>query len=181
MSFLLKEASATEYSVSHVSAQLAGAKYLKEETAGCVSVLYLSFGYIREAGGVGRVGGIWTSHSLLSEQMLRDMVAEVCQMKKTQCSTFHSQMTSYLPKSGRVSPTLTLILLTPFSDIHSWFLVFLSPRWNLGAWKLASSSPHISAVSQGQESLWLFKVLRKWNLGNLGWCFHLLLIWDFWK
>lgn len=47
-----------QYSVSHVRAQLAGAKELKAETVECVTVLYLSFGYIRRAGGVGRVGGV---------------------------------------------------------------------------------------------------------------------------
>lgn len=47
-----------EYSVSHVRTQLAGAKDLKEETMECVTVLYLSFGYIRRAGARSRVGGI---------------------------------------------------------------------------------------------------------------------------
>lgn len=65
---LFKEALATEHSVSHVRARLAGARDLKEETAEPVTVLYLSFGYIRRAGGVGRAAG--TQHSqrhLLSE------------------------------------------------------------------------------------------------------------------
>lgn len=59
---LFKEASATESSVSRVRAQLAGAEDLKEETEECVTVLYLSFGYIRRAGSVGRVGGIQILH-----------------------------------------------------------------------------------------------------------------------
>lgn len=54
---VVKEASATEHPVSHVRARLAGAKDLKEETEECVAVLYLSFGYIRKAGGVGGVVG----------------------------------------------------------------------------------------------------------------------------
>lgn len=54
MSSPFKEAWAMQYSVSHVRAQLAGAKDLKEETAECVTVLYLSFGYIRRAGSAGR-------------------------------------------------------------------------------------------------------------------------------
>lgn len=67
MSSPFKEASATEYSVSHVRAQLAGAKDPKEETVKCMTVLYLSFGYITRAGSMGRVGGIQVLHaSLLS-------------------------------------------------------------------------------------------------------------------
>lgn len=58
MSSLFKEAWATQYSVSHVRAQLAGAKDLKGETVECVPVLYLSFGYISRAGSVDRVGGV---------------------------------------------------------------------------------------------------------------------------
>lgn len=64
---LFKEASATEDSVSHVRARLAGAKDLKEETVECVTVLYLSFGYIRRVGGVGRVAETRHSQHLLSE------------------------------------------------------------------------------------------------------------------
>lgn len=47
-----------EYSVSHVRAQLAGAKMPKEELVECMTVLYLSFGNMSRAGSGSRVGGI---------------------------------------------------------------------------------------------------------------------------
>ena len=56
MSSLFKEASATESSMSHVRAQLAGASDLKEETVACVTVLYLSFGLHEKSRRCGRGG-----------------------------------------------------------------------------------------------------------------------------
>lgn len=62
--------------MSHVRTQLAGAEDLKEETAECVTVLYLSFGYLRRGGGVGRVAGSRHSQHLLSEQVPGEVAAE---------------------------------------------------------------------------------------------------------
>lgn len=67
--------------MSHVRAQLAGAKDLKEETADCVTVLYLSFGYIR-TGGVGQGRRDPNTPHLLSEQMLREVAPEVAVTEK---------------------------------------------------------------------------------------------------
>lgn len=121
---LVKGASATEHSVSHVRAWLAGAKDLKEETADRMTV-HVPVLRLHKSG---RCGQGWQGpdapQHLLSEQMLGEVAAEAA-VTKTDLVLKIQQSRPIPPQIWQVFPHPTLcpvLLRHPFSVLVLRFL-----------------------------------------------------------